>query len=584
MNNEDKTILYLDDEPENLDGFKFIFYKDYKIYTAQNVLEALNIIRNHPIKVILSDNKMPDMLGTEFFEMLTTSNPDIIRILVTAYVDTEAAMQAINKGQVYRFITKPWEKNELKATLENAFEAYNLKTQNQELIENLTRKNFELEDLNFRLMIEVSERKKVEEELYMHRNHLEELVKKRTQEIEKINQELTLYKEKLEKLVKERTEQLLESEQRIKTINDNLPGGAIFRGYTKPDNTDHLVYASNQIAEVTGISLDELLISIGHFFNNINREDIPLLVEARNESLKNFQPLDVELRYNKNDEIIWLHLRMMFSKSNDDNIWWDGYVIDITNRKIAEKAAKEREATINKIHEGIATKTGEKLLETIVIKLWETLKADSVFIGLPIKNNTIIRTTILCIDGKITKNFEYNIENSPCQIVLNNFTLSYRSGVYNHYPDSQLLKTFSAEGYIGTPLHNSAGSCIGILVALYKKTIVELKQAEQLLDIFSSRIGAEIERINAENEIQLYSDVALNMQVGLNVFQIEKNKNKYILKLIKANPAAEKITRLQLKNMVGMTFEEIYPQLKSYELHRCYKSYKFWLPIYQRRI
>jgi FixJ family two-component response regulator len=140
---------------------------------------------------------MPDMLGTEFFQILSESHPDIIRILVTAYADTEAVMLAINKGQVYRFITKPWNKNELKVTIDNAFEAYDLKMHNQILVSNLTENNKELEDLNFRLMIEVAERTKAEEELASHRNNLEKLISQRTQEIENINNELALTNQEL---------------------------------------------------------------------------------------------------------------------------------------------------------------------------------------------------------------------------------------------------------------------------------------------------------------------------------------------------------------------------------------------------
>lgn len=594
-NKDDKTLLYVDDEQENLDGFKFNFRKDYTIFTAQNTLEAFNIIRNHPIKVVLSDNKMPDMLGTEFFEILTVSNPEIIRILVTAYADTEAAMQAINKGQVYRFITKPWNKNELQVAIENAFEAYNLRAQNQQLIENLSKKNFELEDLNFRLMVEVSERRKVEEELFVYKNHLEQLVAKRTEEIENINRELRKYKEELETLVEERTKQLIESEKRLTTISNNLPGGAIFRGYTCPDNTDHLVYASAKITEIAGIELDKLLISVGNFFNKIYPEDIPSFVEARKKSLESLDVLDHELRIIKdNNEIRWLHLRMIYQKTNNENysintetlsmnaitanseqklkpvnanenIWWDGYVIDITDRKKAEEEAKQLETIINRIHEGISTHTGEKLLENITIKLAEVLNADMLYIAKGVKDNTFIKTLTLSQNYKIKPNIELPIKNSPCeQVIKKNISITIPANVTQLYPKCQVLKELNAEVYIGIPLKDSMGKNIGLLTAIYSHTLEKINYYERILEIFSTRIAAEIERIHSEEAIQQYSDVAYNMQVALNVFQLTDPNNNNSLQLIKANPAAAKIIGKQLNQILGKPFLQIYPQLANY--------------------
>ncbi len=563
LDKSEKTILYVDDEQENLDGFRFNFRKDYVIYTAQNTLEAFNIIRNAPIKVVISDNKMPDMLGTEFFEVLAVSNPDIIRILVTAYADTEAAMQAINKGQVYRFITKPWNKNELQNAIENAFEAYQLKQQNQQLIENLTKKNFELEDLSFRLMVEVSEHRKVEEELFVYKNHLEQLVAKRTEEIEQINKELSRYKDELEELVKERSAQLIESEQRLRTISDNLPGGAIFRGFTKPDDTDYLVYTSANIHAITGITRDDMLSSIGIFFNQVYPDDIPRLIAARKKAIEDSKILDVEIRfYRAPDDIRWLHLRIMYKNTEDGLIWWDGYVIDVTDRKRAEHAAKSLENIINQIHEGISAHTGEKLIETVAMKLFEVLQPDQLFIGQPLTGRQAIRTTIFIEHNNIKKNITFSAKNTPCSLVLKKDKIIYSSGVHEHFSGLDTLTHSKAEAYVGIPLINSSGNCIGLIAAIYFRPLGEGQRVAQILEIFSARITAELERIQYEEAIKLYSDVAENMQVALNVFQLQ-GKN---LILVKANPAAARIINATLEGMVGKKFEEIYPQLQGYQL------------------
>lgn len=563
LDKSEKTILYIDDEQENLDGFRFNFRKDYVIFTAQNTLEAFNIIRSAPIKVVISDNKMPDMLGTEFFEVLAVSNPDIIRILVTAYADTEAAMQAINKGQVYRFITKPWNKNELQIAIENAFEAYHLKQQNQQLIENLSKKNFELEDLSFRLMVEVSERRKVEEELFIYKNHLEQLVAKRTEEIENINKELSRYKEELEELVRERSAQLMESEQRLRTISDNLPGGAIFRGYTKPDNTDYLVYASANISAITGISREDILSSVGIFFNQVYPDDIPRLIAARKKAIELSKILDEEIRFfRKVDDIRWLHLRILYKNAEDGQIWWDGYVIDVTDRKKAESAAKSLENIINQIHSGISAHTGEKLIESVAMKLFEALQPDQLFIGQPVAGRQAIRTTIFIEHKNIRKNITISTKDTPCSLVLKKNTAIIPSGVRDQFSGLDTLTDSKAEAYVGIPLVNSSGNCIGLIAAIYFHPLEEEQRVAQILEIFSVRITAELERIQFEEAIKLYSDVAENMQVALNVFQLQGKT----LSLIKANPAAAKIINTPLEAMVGKKFEEIYPQLRGYEV------------------
>lgn len=137
-------ILYIDDEKENLENFRFIFFRDYTIHLALSAERAFEIIKKNPVKVIISDQRMPNMTGVEFFEKIRKSYPDIIRIILTAYTDEKDVLEAINKGGVYRYITKPWKKQEVKVTIQNAVEAYDLKHENQQLLQNLKKSNKEL--------------------------------------------------------------------------------------------------------------------------------------------------------------------------------------------------------------------------------------------------------------------------------------------------------------------------------------------------------------------------------------------------------------------------------------------------------
>ena len=721
LGKQDRTVLYIDDEQANLDGFIFNFRKDFQIYVANNIRDAYNIINKHTIKVILSDNRMPDMLGTEFFEVLSVSHPDIIRILVTAFADTEAVMQAINKGRVYRFITKPWNRNELFVSLENALDAYNLKQKNNELISSLTQKNAELEDLTFKLKIEVVERTIAEEELADYRLNLEEIIKERTIELKQANKELVdaneeqnqinekleqanirlnhevqirthiqemlsesenkfrglieqssegimlvdltgkiiecnkalesivgykseeilntnlwefeylitqketktfeyldklknvildyinnidyeqnrilegyretaegnikflsltvfpvitkkgkfigrivrdytlkmkqdeelrLYKDELERLVKDRTEKLEENEQRLRTLSDNLPGGAIYHGYTDKNGKDFLVYSSARIVQISGIPYENLLEDFGLFASKIHPDDIHILSEAREKSLADLGLLDVELRYIRSSKVeLWLQLRTVYKAGVDGNIWWDGYVIDITKRKLAEKAARESNTIIENIQEGIASKTGEKFFETIVLKLSETLKADYTFIGEIFGDNKDeMRTIALCSNGVIVENMSYNLEGSPCIDLIKNGLNAIPYGLSEKYPNCKMLGSMNSESYVGVTLLDSEGNTIGIMVAQFKVSLDDIVFAEQILKIFSSRVGAEMERIKTD------ADLKEREERFRAIFELTPNY-KLITKIdgtiLEANPSFIKMSGYRKAQIIG---------------------------------
>lgn len=141
---EKYSILYLDDEEQNLLSFQALFRRDYHVFTTTSAQEAVNILNNNNIHIIFSDQKMPEVSGVEFFETILHDFPKAVRILITGYADIEAVIDAINKGQVYRYVTKPWEPNELRVCVENALEKYR---RDVELIE----KNRELERANAEL-------------------------------------------------------------------------------------------------------------------------------------------------------------------------------------------------------------------------------------------------------------------------------------------------------------------------------------------------------------------------------------------------------------------------------------------------
>jgi len=140
-------ILYVDDEENNLQAFKATFRRDYKILLAISAKEAKDVLRENEIDIIITDQRMPEETGVEFLESIIPDYPNPIRILLTGYTDIQAVIDAINKGQVYHYLTKPWEEDYLRTVIKNAFEVYSLRRENERLTSALIKSNEQLEFL-----------------------------------------------------------------------------------------------------------------------------------------------------------------------------------------------------------------------------------------------------------------------------------------------------------------------------------------------------------------------------------------------------------------------------------------------------
>jgi len=141
------NVLYIDDEPHNLVSFRASFRRHFNIYTGDSAAEGRKILATTEIHVILSDQRMPKTTGIEFFESILNTYPDPIRILVTGYTDINAVIDAINRGQVYKYLTKPWYDNDIRNFIETSYELYRLKKENEALTNKLLDANSKLEFL-----------------------------------------------------------------------------------------------------------------------------------------------------------------------------------------------------------------------------------------------------------------------------------------------------------------------------------------------------------------------------------------------------------------------------------------------------
>lgn len=144
------SILYIDDEISNLTNFKFVFRKHYNIFLAETVQEGFDIIANNEIHLIIADQRMPKMTGAMFLAKMAREYPRIARIIITGYSDIDAVVDAINKGRVYHYVSKPWDPTQFKVVIDNALEVFWLKTDNDFLVNNLKSINEELDTFLYR--------------------------------------------------------------------------------------------------------------------------------------------------------------------------------------------------------------------------------------------------------------------------------------------------------------------------------------------------------------------------------------------------------------------------------------------------
>ena len=130
-------ILVVDDEQDNLDAFRFNFRKLFTLQTATGAAEALELLSQTDFAVVVTDQRMPAQTGIELLKQAAQIRPDAVGIIVTAYTDVEVLIEAVNMGQVYRYISKPWDSREVKAVLTQAVERFYLHRENQRLTEQL---------------------------------------------------------------------------------------------------------------------------------------------------------------------------------------------------------------------------------------------------------------------------------------------------------------------------------------------------------------------------------------------------------------------------------------------------------------
>ena len=167
------TILYVDDEESNLRIFKNTFRKDYNILTATSGTEGLEVLNTQDVDLILTDQRMPGMSGSDFLKKVFSKYPELNRILVTAYSDYDVLREAVNELKIFQYVEKPWREEDIKTTIDSALEIHRLKIENQNLTSSLLVKNEELTRINKELSAEIDRHKQTQLELIKEKEYAE---------------------------------------------------------------------------------------------------------------------------------------------------------------------------------------------------------------------------------------------------------------------------------------------------------------------------------------------------------------------------------------------------------------------------
>ncbi|OQX25887.1 MAG: hypothetical protein BWK80_13325 [Desulfobacteraceae bacterium IS3] len=235
-NNEERgCLLIIDDEEEILDSLKIYFRTQYQVYAANNAATGYRIMKEKPVHVVLCDQRIPGMTGTDFFSKIKTEFPDVTRLLFTGYMDIDAVIAAVNNGNVFRYINKPCDLMDMDAIVKDAFKFYRLTADNRKLTQ----------------------------ELKEAMSTLEARVIQRTAELEKANTELqTLNRQKDDLLIqigyqleerKRAEHRLRESEEKYRAIYEEASEGIILH-----DRGGYILDANPHALKMFGYTPEEL--------------------------------------------------------------------------------------------------------------------------------------------------------------------------------------------------------------------------------------------------------------------------------------------------------------------------------------
>jgi response regulator RpfG family c-di-GMP phosphodiesterase len=242
-------ILFVDDEENVLRSLKRLFMsEDYTVLTALSGPDGLAVLKEVEVPVIVSDQRMPVMTGAEFLEKSRELSPDSVRIILTGYADVEAAIGAINRGGAYRYVSKPWNDNELLLVIKDAFDKYRLVKENKYLTELTIQQNDELKKWSTEL------------EFYVQQHTIE--LTNQNKELKKLNAKL---------------------KNNVSEVLGSLSGLIELRNRSMRNHSNNVALLSKSIAEEIGLTSPETeTIAVGAQLHDIGKIGAPDIILIKN--------------------------------------------------------------------------------------------------------------------------------------------------------------------------------------------------------------------------------------------------------------------------------------------------------------
>ena len=231
----DHKILFVDDEKLVLSALKDLFIADnYAIFTAENGHDALNLLKKEPVDLIISDQRLRGIKGVELLRRSKEFAPDSVRIIVAGHTNIDVAIDSINKGEIYRYITKPWDNYELKAIVRDALKFVKFKKENARLLELTAKQNLELKEFNEKLQEDVNTLTKDKDQIQFKVAKLNDELNNQVTENIELKKDLDLssletaepnlcINESIEDVVTILSNILRLKENRINILHDNMP-------------------------------------------------------------------------------------------------------------------------------------------------------------------------------------------------------------------------------------------------------------------------------------------------------------------------------------------------------------------------
>jgi PAS domain S-box-containing protein len=299
----------------------------------------------------------------------------------------------------------------------------------------------------------------------------------------------------------EATNQQLQSESNLRQQSqqrfDNILNSLEDVIYSIVPNTFDILYLNSAVEKIYGRQIGEFYDNPHLCFEVVHPEDRDRVLDFTQNIIET-EASEIEYRIVRPDgEIRWLRDRACLTRDPEGTpIRLDGIVTDISDRQRREEILKD-------IASGISVEIGANFLPSLVKYLSQTLKVDYAFVGELIGLEAdSIKTLAVYGQGKTIDNFEYNLANSPCENVIKQGLCVYSEAVRQLFPEIRPLEDMEAESYAGMPIFNAAGKIVGLISIVDSKPFNNISLIEEVLKIFATRATIELERQQAEADLQ----------------------------------------------------------------------------------